>query len=620
MTDLNGRDSPVLEETCFQASASTSDASRFEAGQQVGRCIVQELLGSGATGDVYLAEDQELQWTVAIKIAHANATKCQAAINAIINEAAVVVKLKHPGIVAVHQLDRLEDGRPYVVMDYVNGPSLNQVLATEKLSTARTIEILTRVASALHYAHKQGLVHRDIKPANILLDREGKPYVTDFGFALHEDIQRQYAGDVSGTPAYMAPEQVRGEADRLDGRTDIWAVGVILYQMLTGRLPFGGETWGVIADEILSRDPRPPRMIDDRIPAELEAICLKCLSKTPSSRYATAGDLAADFRAAAERKTSRSARKPLHKLSARINLGPLGCGVMVATFALLIAAGIFWTGYRGYLARTDPAHYIAGGEVNSQTHTVAKTSAQARFEAEKGELAMAALQELARKHKAMEERLAVAERQLKEELAAKYAAGAEQRSIATEKQRKAAEQEAIIADLERRLQQAYSEQAEVDLEKRAKTYQSQRDYAMAEKTLLQLLEREKKAHGDIHPDLIGTMESLAALYRRMGQYKNAETIYLKILEIRKQARSEHNPDYASALCNLAQLYQALGDTAQAETLYTLALDITEKTLGTDDPAVAEVQENLASLYRKQGLAKKAETLEKKATRIRAIKR
>ncbi len=155
---------------------------------------------------------------------------------------------------------------------------------------------MAQAAEALSYAHEQGLVHRDLKPANILMDRQGRPHIADFGLAVHEDDRWPNRWEVAGTPPYMAPEQVRGESHRLDGRTDLWGLGVILYQMLTGVRPFEGGSNERIYDEILYREPVPPRQRDRTIPRELEWICLKCLSKLMTDRYTTASDLADDLR------------------------------------------------------------------------------------------------------------------------------------------------------------------------------------------------------------------------------------------------------------------------------------------------------------------------------------
>lgn len=271
-------------------------ATQGPFGQKIGRYSVVRVLGEGAFGTVLLAHDDDLQRAVAIKVPRRDRFLSMQDASVFMEEARTVARLRLPGIVAVYDVGRTDDGFPFVVLEFIDGPSLESEMRAGPVSPRRAAQLLAAIADAVAFAHKQGFVHRDLKPANILLDGQGIPHVSDFGLALHESQQIRRKGEYAGTAAYMSPEQIRGESHRLDGRTDIWALGVILYHLLTRRLPFGGTTLHEISDEIQHRDPKPPRQIDDAIPAELVLIIDRCCQKKISDRYSTASDLAADLR------------------------------------------------------------------------------------------------------------------------------------------------------------------------------------------------------------------------------------------------------------------------------------------------------------------------------------
>ena len=266
----------------------------IERGSRIGRYRIERILGEGGFGRVYLAHDDQLQRPVAIKVPHRKLVDRLEDAEAYLTEARTVANLDHPHIVPVFDVGSTEDCPCYVVSKYIDGTDLASRLKKSRLSIHEAVELVATVAEALHHAHKQGLVHRDIKPGNILLDRSGKPFVADFGLALREqDVGKgpRYAG----TPAYMSPEQARGEGHRVDGRRDIFSLGVVFYKLLVGRQPFRADSQAELMEQITSFEPRPPRQIDNSIPKELERICLKALSKRASERYVTAKDMADDL-------------------------------------------------------------------------------------------------------------------------------------------------------------------------------------------------------------------------------------------------------------------------------------------------------------------------------------
>lgn len=261
----------------------------------IGRYRISKLIGKGGFGLVYLAHDDQLERLVAIKVPHAQLVAQATQAEAYLREARTVAGLDHPHIVPVFDVGSTEQFPFFVVSKYIDGSDLSKRLEQGRPTIHEAAELVAAVADALHYAHNQRLVHRDIKPGNILLDKNDKPFVADFGVALREqDVGKgpRYAG----TPAYMSPEQARGEGHRVDGRSDTFGLGVVLYEMLAGRRPFKADSKQELLEQVRTFEARPLRQYDDSIPKELERICLKALSKRVSERYTTTKDLADDLR------------------------------------------------------------------------------------------------------------------------------------------------------------------------------------------------------------------------------------------------------------------------------------------------------------------------------------
>jgi serine/threonine protein kinase len=262
---------------------------------RIGRYRIIRRLGQGGFGRVYLAHDDDLDRPVAIKVPNPERITDPEDVEAYLNEARILARLDHPNIVPVFDVGRTDDGLCFVVSKLVEGSDLAVRISQDRPSCRDSAELIGIVAEALHYAHTRGLVHRDIKPANILIDASGKPCLTDFGLALRdEDFGK--GGGLAGTPAFMSPEQARGEGHLVDGRSDIFSLAVVFYELLTGRRPFWGDSLPQIIQQVTQAEARPPRQIDDTIPRELERICLKALAKRASERYTTARDMAEDLR------------------------------------------------------------------------------------------------------------------------------------------------------------------------------------------------------------------------------------------------------------------------------------------------------------------------------------
>ena len=255
-----------------------------------------EEIGRGGQGVVYRAHQKSLNRTVALKVIGLGPWATDAHLKRFRREAEAAANLNHPFIVPIHEVGE-RDGCCYFSMNFIEGGQLDEVVRREPISIRQAVELIAKLARTVHYAHEHGILHRDIKPGNVLLDGEGEPHLTDFGLARLVEAESTVTRtlDVMGTPSYMAPEQAAGNNAAVSKATDVYGLGAVFYELLTGHPPFTGGTTFETVRLVLDTEPRPPRLLNPKVARDLSTICLKCLEKDPERRYSSALALAEDL-------------------------------------------------------------------------------------------------------------------------------------------------------------------------------------------------------------------------------------------------------------------------------------------------------------------------------------
>src|SRR6267154_2060333 len=326
---------------------------------ELGDYELLEEIGRGGQGVVFRARQKSLNRTVALKVISLGQWASKAHLKRFRLEAEAAAHLEHPGIVPIHEVGE-RDGQCYFSMKFVEGGQLDEVVRRAPMSIRQGAELIAKVARTVHYAHEHGILHRDIKPGNILLDAKGEPHLTDFGLArlVESESSVTHTLEVLGTPSYMAPEQAAGDNAGLSSATDVYGLGAVFYQLLTGHPPFAGGTTFETARLVLDTEPRQPRLRNPKIDRDLATICLKCLEKDPQRRYSSALALAEDIERWLKHEPIRARRTGIFTRGRKwVRRNPTSALLVASLVALAAAIGaMIW---KSDLVHSPPATGIA---------------------------------------------------------------------------------------------------------------------------------------------------------------------------------------------------------------------------------------------------------------------
>ncbi len=358
-------------------------ASQEPTLQTLGRFELKQLLGQGGFGRVYRAYDPQLDRFVALKIPTFPASD-RSRVKRFLTEAKAAAQLRHPNIVPTFDSGQAGD-KLYIAAQFINGQPLNDRIKNGKVTPRDAALWVAKIASAVHYAHEQGIVHRDIKPHNIILDKKNEPQLMDFGLAkrVDEESTMTVDGSLLGTPAYMSPEQARGEHQHVGPASDQYSVGVMLYELLTGAKPFNGAPHSVIA-QVITKEPQTIREVDASLPKDLDAICQKAMAKEPSRRYSTTSELADDLRFWLEgRPTKARTPGPLERTVFWVRRNPVTAGLSMVLAASLLIGTVVSAGFALHANRQKQLAIDAAIEANRQTQLAVDAANNSRLAEER---------------------------------------------------------------------------------------------------------------------------------------------------------------------------------------------------------------------------------------------